>query len=99
MKIGIYSPYLDTLGGGERYMLTFAEFCLQHNWRVELFWHDPAIIPLAVERFNLNLQKLVCNQNMFASFGDHTSYVQKAKRAFFLPTYDLIFWLSDGSIP
>ena len=30
MKIGIYSPYLDTLGGGERYMISLAFIGLSH---------------------------------------------------------------------
>ena len=36
MRIGIYSPYLDSFGGGERYMLTIAEY-LSASHKVDLF--------------------------------------------------------------
>ena len=31
MKLGFFSPYLDTFGGGERYMLTIAETLAKSN--------------------------------------------------------------------
>lgn len=34
-KIAIYSPYLDTASGGEKYMLTIAEF-LSKNYQVDV---------------------------------------------------------------
>ncbi|NMC36440.1 glycosyltransferase family 4 protein [Candidatus Beckwithbacteria bacterium] len=99
MKIGIYSPYLDTLGGGERYILTFAEFCLQHNWKVELFWPNFDDVKKAQDRFQLWLDGLKLNPSMYARFSQSPSYAQKLQKWLSLPTYDLIFWLSDGSIP
>ena len=42
MKIGFYSPYLDTFGGGERYMLTLASHLAKSN-EVEIFWDDMSI--------------------------------------------------------
>jgi len=42
MKFGFYSPYLDTFGGGERYLLTLASnFSKNHD--VDVFWDDNAI--------------------------------------------------------
>ncbi len=38
MKAGIYDPYLDTAGGGERYCLTLAETLLKNGWEVDIFW-------------------------------------------------------------
>ena len=47
MKFGFYSPYLDTFGGGERYMLTLASY-FSKDHIVDIFWDDPAIkAPLA----------------------------------------------------
>ena len=36
MKIAVYSPYLDTFGGGEKYMITIAE-TLSSKHVVEVF--------------------------------------------------------------
>lgn len=58
-KAAIYDPYLDTLGGGERYCLTVAEVLLQNGYQVDLFWSgDPNLINRAQDRFNLDLSGL-----------------------------------------
>jgi O-antigen biosynthesis protein len=90
MTIGIYSPYLDTLGGGERYMLTIAS-CLSARHRVHLFWHDPHIIEKAQDRLSLNLQNVRVVPSIFSK-----SIVYRIAA---MRTYDAIFYLSDGSIP
>lgn len=57
-KAGIYDPYLDTLGGGERYCLTVAEILLKNGYNVDIFWSgDPNILQKAQERFSLNLKR------------------------------------------
>ncbi len=99
MKIGIYSPYLDTLGGGERYLLTFVEYCLQRGWQVDLFWPDFNIISKAKDRFNLKLDGCKLNDKAYKRFSTSSSYFDKIVNYFFLKKYDLIFYLSDGSIP
>ncbi|PJE66644.1 hypothetical protein COU93_03225, partial [Candidatus Shapirobacteria bacterium CG10_big_fil_rev_8_21_14_0_10_36_6] len=58
-KAAIYDPYLDTLGGGERYCLTVAEILLSRGWQVDLFWSgDPTLITQATARFSLKLNEL-----------------------------------------
>lgn len=58
-KAAIYDPYLDTLGGGERYCLTVAEILLSQGWQVDLFWSgSPDIISQSVSRFSLKLDGL-----------------------------------------
>lgn len=55
-KAAIYDPYLDTLGGGERYTLTVVETLLNSGYQVDIFWSgDPSIIAQAEARFNLQL--------------------------------------------
>jgi len=59
MKIGIYDPYFDTQGGGERYILSIAEYYLNHGDQVDLFWSgDQGLVSKAITRFSLNLEKL-----------------------------------------
>ena len=92
MKIGIYDPYLDTLSGGERYMLTAAS-CLSSLHEVEVFWDDSEILARAHEKFQLNLSKVKVVKNIFSS---NTSIVTRFLQS---RKYDRIIFLSDGSIP
>lgn len=98
MKVAIYSPYLDTFGGGEKYMMTIAEV-LSVNNSVDVLL-DRHLIDLGSsnlkhelsKRFNLNLKTV---NFMIAPVGGGTSAVS---RAFFLQKYDILFYLTDGSI-
>lgn len=95
MKIGLFDPYLDTLGGGERYTLTLAEYLLKGH-QVEIFWHDKKIINKAKERFNLKLSGIKIDPNFHKVFTREKNLFKKFTKS---RLYDLIFYLSDGSIP
>lgn len=95
MRIGIFDPYLDTLGGGEKYILT-AVSALSKNNEVDIFWDpkDAAEIKQIVKRkFDLDLTRVQFTPNIFSK---KTSFISR-----FLSTrrFDLIIFLSDGSIP
>lgn len=65
-KVGIFDPYLDTLGGGERYCLTLAEILSLKGLEVDLFWSgDPAILTKAQARFHLDLSRVNLVPNIF----------------------------------
>lgn len=98
MKAAIYSPYLDTFGGGERYMMTIAEV-LAESHSVDVFL-DPHLQSFGrnylreklSRRFNLNLE----NVNFIkAPVGKSSSAFL---RILFLKRYDILFYLTDGSI-
>lgn len=89
-KALIYDPYLDTLGGGERYCLTVAECLLKEGWEVHFWWRGQNILEKARKRFGLKLKGLEL-KNI-----DLKSLFQRLKLT---RGYDLVFWLSDGSIP
>ena len=92
MNIGIYSPYLDTLTGGEKYILTAAS-SLSKEHRVTIFWDDSSILEKAAKKFNLEFNNVVVSSNIFsADTGFIKRYIQTLK-------YDRILFLSDGSIP
>lgn len=92
MKILISSPYLDSLGGGERYILTIAEI-LSKSHQVDIIWGGhPAVISQAEERFNLNLDKV----NLISKSIEALNIFQ---RFFLLRDYDISIFLTDGSIP
>lgn len=83
MKVGIYSPYLDILGGGERYALTVAEFFLHRKDKVDLFWGKAVNFQQIEQRFSIDIA------------GAGVVPLKKLNTY----SYDLIFWVSDGSIP
>lgn len=98
MKIGIYSPYLDTFGGGERYISTIAEV-LSNKHKVEilldrhLFSFGGDFLKKSLEdRFGLNLSKV---DFIKAPVGEGSNFFQ---RWLFMKSYDLLFYLTDGSI-
>lgn len=98
MKIAIYSPYLDTLGGGEKYMLTIAEVLSNDN-RVDILLdshlqdlNPDQIIKEGSKRFNLNLSKVDLIKAPLGRGGN------LLVRTLFLKQYDFLFYLTDGSI-
>lgn len=92
MKIGIYDPYLDDLGGGEKYMMTIAEV-LSKKHDVFVFWDDKKDLDGLLQRFSLDLDKVQLVKNVFAS---HVGLLERLKAT---RDYDVIIVLSDGSIP
>lgn len=92
MKIGIFDPYLDSLSGGEKYMLTMAA-CLSSRHEVYIFWDDSSIKLKAKEKLGIELTKVKFTRNIFAQ---NIYFLSR-----FLATinYDYIIVLSDGSIP
>lgn len=98
MKVAIYSPYLDTFGGGEKYIATIAEFLSKDN-EVDLLLdtHLKNIggdeLKFNLEnRFNLNLENV---DTLVAPIGKGSHFIS---RIFFLKKYDVLFYLTDGSI-
>lgn len=97
MKVAIYSPYLDTLGGGEKYIATIAEI-LSKEFDVDLLLDDHLnnlgkdLKSDLESRFNLNLQKV---RLVLSPVGKGSGFL---KRLSFLKNYDLLFYLTDGSI-
>ena len=57
-KAAFFNPYLDTMGGGERYTLSFAKVLADLGWMVEIEWQDPSIKGKLETRFGQNLKAL-----------------------------------------
>lgn len=91
MKIGIYSPYLDTLTGGEKYIFTIAS-CLSKDHNVNLFWDDPDILEKASLKFALDLKNVNVEKNIFSSPNLLFKIIKTLD-------FDRIIYLSDGSVP
>jgi len=95
-KALIFDPYLDTLGGGERYVLTFALGLLKNDYSIVLAWPDRKELDLAHSRFGLDLSKIAINSEAYGLCSQKTAYAERLK---FTKDYDLIFWVCDGSLP
>lgn len=92
MRVGIYDPYLDDVGGGEKYMLTIAEYLSKSHY-VSVFWNNLEDLKTAQKRFSLDLGRVELTRNIFDA---KTSLINRYKRS---KKYDVIIFLSDGSIP
>ncbi len=88
-KAVLFTPYADTLGGGERYILTLAQVLLNRGWQVEITFKNKKLLNQARSRFNLPLKKIdLIGRDILTS----PPYFSHRR-------YDLLFWVSDGSIP
>ena len=91
MKAALYSPYLDTLGGGERYLGAIAQFLLKKGFVVDFLWDDPKILGKLSERFGLKISDArvipgIVKKGIFNKW-------------FVFHKYELSVFVSDGSIP
>ena len=64
MKAAVYNPYLDTLGGGERYTLDFTRVLMENDYNVHVQWKDKKIKNVLEERFGMDLEKLQVVENI-----------------------------------
>ena len=56
MRAAIHNPYLDTLGGGERYTMAFATVLLKSGYQVDVEWKDALIKERLEQRFGMDLK-------------------------------------------
>ena len=83
-KASIYNPYLDTLGGGEKYILSFAKVLSEDlGFDVDVEWGDKKIKEKLVNRFGIKLP-------------NNINFIRDINRG---EGYDICFWVSDGSVP
>lgn len=96
-KALIFNPYLDTLGGGEFYSFLMGEFLLRKGFKVELAWFNKDILNQFKKRFDLDFRKRIkINSQAFSVLKKKGNFKQ---RYFLTRDYQLIFFVSDGSIP
>ncbi len=95
-KALIYDPYMDTLGGGERYVLSFALGLIKNGYTVTLAWSSDKELKEAENRFGLDFSKILVDPVAYDLCSQKSGYAERLK---FTKDYDLIFWVSDGSLP
>ncbi len=94
-KIGIYSPYLDTLGGGERYLAGIAKVFADLGFQVEWWWPESKILSQLSARFGMKFKNSRVNPQAHAiqTQGNWLDKLQLHRQ------YHSLFFVSDGSIP
>lgn len=96
MKFGFYSPYLaEHTGGGERYMLSVAK-CLEADHQVDVVIDRaneqiPPIKKRLEESLNIQLPKTTFRTGPFGQYGSWWD------RYWFTRSYDVFYYLTDGS--
>ncbi len=93
MKIGLYSPFAaETLGGGERYLLTIAE-CLLPDHEVDLVlpYIPKNLKARLAKNFNLKLNKL---NLVIGPFRKENTALERWQ---FTGRYDAFYYMTDGS--
>lgn len=90
MKIAFYSPYLNILGGGERYLLSMAEILSKHH-DVYIF-ADNEIKRIAKDFFNIDLKRInLLDKNLPAESNVLQKYL-------YFQRFQSFFYMTDGSI-
>jgi len=92
MRALVYDPYLDTLGGGERYTLSVARVMVDLGYEVDLLWDDEEILEKLGRRFGMDVSEVCVKKNFLRGVGS----LERWRR---MKEYDLSFWVSDGSVP
>lgn len=91
IKIGLYSPYLSALGGGERYILNIAYGLSKHH-DVFLFASPSlrseihSLLRINVDRIHFLPESIIRNKNVLRK------YIS-------LSNYDVFIFMTDGSLP
>lgn len=80
MKAAVYNPYLDSLGGGERYTSALVRYLLDKNYQVDIYFASDMTQKIR-DRFGID----VSGANFIGGKINGS--------------YDLVFWVSDGSLP
>lgn len=89
-KIGLYNPYLDSVGGGERHVLSILQVLEQEGFDPVIFWDSPSIVQEIKKRLNLSFSNLSIQPNIFTS----GSIIHKLSA---LTDFDIFIYVTDGS--
>jgi len=91
----IVSPYLDHLGGGERYMLEAASVIENATYTVYFAWDDLTQINKLTHLLGFSLHNPRVDSHILPHYFSRNPYqMWRATKNF-----DLVLYLSDGSIP
>ncbi len=90
LQAGLYNPYLDVLGGGEKLVLSLLKVLEDKGYSIQIFW-DKNLKKEISERLNLNFNRIKFIPNLFNNKG------MFLKRLNYLKQLDLFIYITDGS--
>lgn len=88
-KAAVYDPYLDILGGGERYILSILKVLEDKNFQTNVFWNQDINQEIQT-KLNLHFKNLFFLPNIFQNH----NFLQKTLS---LKDYDIFLYITDGS--
>ncbi len=89
-KAALYDPYLDVLGGGEKYILSILKTLEDAGYEIYVFWNSNLTTDIK-ERLKISFKKITFLPNIFSN---KKTLIEKV---FFLRNFDLFFYVTDGS--
>lgn len=88
--VGLYDPYLDSMGGGERHVLSMLEVLEKEaGYEPIVFW-DEDVSARIVKTLNLNFNNLQFKPNIFKNAGTVSKLTS-------LKDLDIFIYVTDGS--
>lgn len=91
IKVGVYDPFLDTLGGGEKYILSILDVFAEQKAEITIFWYKDLTKEIN-NRFSLHyINRMEWLPNIFLSENSSIKTFQTLKR------FDYFFYVTDGS--
>ncbi len=92
----IFSPYFDTHGGGEVYSLSFAKCLEDQGYQIHFAWYQSDFLHTAAKQHHITLKNPILNREAHQLL---TTQGKLATKTLLMRQFDLIFFVSDGSIP
>lgn len=89
-KAGLYNPYLDVLGGGEKHVLSFLKVLEEEGFEINIFWDEDLSFQIE-EKLFLKFKKINWLPNIFKKRGNWW------KKINFLKEIEIFFYVPDGS--
>lgn len=90
-KVGLYDPYLDVLGGGEKYLLQMLATCEDLGYQPTIYW-DADLTTEIKNRLNITFKHVRFEKNIFQD-----ASLNSFQRFLKLKEYDVFLYISDGS--
>jgi len=91
MKALFLNPYLNTLGGGEKYMLDISYVLHTLGYDIYFVWNDTTLKEEIIDRFGDKYRYI----NMYTKWHSYSPI----NRALESRTFDVVFYQPDGSYP
>jgi len=88
-KAALYNPYLATMGGGERLILSILQVLDKNGYDITIFW-DEDLTESIKTKLNLTFDHLRFEPNCFKNGSI-------ANRLMTLSSFDILFYVPDGS--